>query len=417
MPPYWATAAAATGGTAVAARSGVIAAFDELAAALRTRYLVTFPRPEVLPVAAVVTADTPEGPVTADAVVPRLATAAGPTGVRRPRSNPGSRCGRPVAAGGGRAGVGRDPARPAPGARRLERPESRRARCASRPAAGGDARRGAGRRGRGAASRRRDNGPGHDVRDDRVRAPVARRVRHRLVGPGGGPATCRRPAGGAGRDPRPGSDDRQRRGGDGSTARRAAAPGPLAVGPRRRREPSAAGPVPARGARPRAGRVRRPVVGRARHAGRRGAVRPGRVDRRAPVPPSGAVACPGGSGGVRAGRRAAGGRRRGRDARGDRDERRCLPADAHRAVDRRGRGCDGVRDRPGPARHRRPGRVEPAGDAGLPGPRPRPAVPARRSVHGRRHRTDSPTWRRSCSGAGWPGSTTTPCSCTRPWPQ
>ena len=89
VPTYWVAAAAATGGTAVAARSGVIAAFDALTAALRTRCLVTFPLPEVLPVAAVVHADTPQGPVTVDAVVsPPVAAAtaaqpraAGPAGV------------------------------------------------------------------------------------------------------------------------------------------------------------------------------------------------------------------------------------------------------------------------------------------------------------------------------------------------
>ena len=54
--------------------------------------------------------------------------------------------------------------------------------------------------------------------------------------------------------------------------------------------------------------------------------------------------------------------------------------DAHRArAGRWERGRDGVRRRPRPARCRRPARVGPDGDAGLAGPRPRPAVPARRS--------------------------------------
>src|SRR6476620_9569272 len=76
----------------VAARSGVIPAFDELAGALRTRCLVTFPAPRVLPVAAVVRADTPQGPVTADAVVPRPAAAPGAAGAQ------GSGAGRTVGA-------------------------------------------------------------------------------------------------------------------------------------------------------------------------------------------------------------------------------------------------------------------------------------------------------------------------------
>ena len=87
VPTYWAATAAATGGAAVATRSGVMAAFDELAAALRTRCLVTFPVPPVLPFAAVVHADTPQGPVTADAVVSSPVAAVGSTGARIP--NPG----------------------------------------------------------------------------------------------------------------------------------------------------------------------------------------------------------------------------------------------------------------------------------------------------------------------------------------
>jgi len=79
VPPYWVAATAATGGAAVPARSGVITAFDELAGTLRTRHLVTFPRPAVLPATVVVRFDTPQGPVTADAVVARPAAAAGST--------------------------------------------------------------------------------------------------------------------------------------------------------------------------------------------------------------------------------------------------------------------------------------------------------------------------------------------------
>ena len=82
MPPYWAAVAAATGGAAVAARSGVITAFDELARRPAHPLPVTFPAPQVLPAAAVVRADTPQGPVTADAVVPPPVAAVGSTGAR-----------------------------------------------------------------------------------------------------------------------------------------------------------------------------------------------------------------------------------------------------------------------------------------------------------------------------------------------
>ena len=143
VPTYWAATAAATGGTAVATRSGVIAAFDALAAALRTRCLVTFPVPHVLPFAAVVHADTPQGPVTADAVVSPPVAAVGSTAARSPESGGSRRGGRPGAARGDHnAGVGRGPERPAAiedGARRsgwrgVERPGPRRADRAARPA-------------------------------------------------------------------------------------------------------------------------------------------------------------------------------------------------------------------------------------------------------------------------------------------
>jgi hypothetical protein len=85
VPAYWSEVAAATAGAAVAAAgSGVVAAFDELSADLQTRYLVTFAAPEGLPAAAVVHVDTPQGAVSADAVVPATAVAAGP--VARPPS-------------------------------------------------------------------------------------------------------------------------------------------------------------------------------------------------------------------------------------------------------------------------------------------------------------------------------------------
>jgi hypothetical protein len=78
VPTYWSEVAAATGGAAVAAAgSGVVAAFDQLSADLQTRYLVTFAAPEALPASAVVRVDTPQGAVTANALVPST-VAAGP---------------------------------------------------------------------------------------------------------------------------------------------------------------------------------------------------------------------------------------------------------------------------------------------------------------------------------------------------
>jgi hypothetical protein len=69
--PYWSTVAAATGGIAVSARaSEVVPAFDRLAAALRTRYLLTTPLPDRLPATVTVRVDAAGGPLTADAVVP-----------------------------------------------------------------------------------------------------------------------------------------------------------------------------------------------------------------------------------------------------------------------------------------------------------------------------------------------------------
>jgi hypothetical protein len=70
VPPYWAQVTAATGGLAVAAPgSGVVAAFDDLGDALRTRYLVSFPAPERLPAETAVRVDTGAGPVTIGAAL------------------------------------------------------------------------------------------------------------------------------------------------------------------------------------------------------------------------------------------------------------------------------------------------------------------------------------------------------------
>ena len=389
----------------------------QLAAALRTRYLVTFPAPEVLPVAAVVHADTPQG-----------RSRRTPSCPRRPprRGRPGPGAAGPSSASVGRCGwccwrcwlVGRAPGRPArdpgtapggPARRRAWNVPSRDEHAAPRDrllaAMHAAVRDGAAR---GAASRRRGDGPGHDDRDDRVRAPVARRVRHRLVGPGGGPAAGRRPAGGAGRDPRPGGADRHapRRRRIGCSPRcgagtagcwssttpgaRGSWPGSCPAGPATCWSP----PTTRSGT----GTPRRSPVGRFDRdesvgllRSRRPELSPAEADRVAAalddVPQAVDVA---GATLAETGMSVG-----------------TYLRDAHRArTGRRGRGRDGVRGRPRPARHRRPARVGPAGDAGLAGPRPGPAVPARRlrAPDGRRRR-GSPSWPRSCSGAGWPGST------------
>ncbi len=68
--PYWSAVAAGTGGIAVGARaSEVVPAFDRLAAALRTRYLLTTPLPDRLPATLTVRVHTPGRPLTAVAVV------------------------------------------------------------------------------------------------------------------------------------------------------------------------------------------------------------------------------------------------------------------------------------------------------------------------------------------------------------
>jgi hypothetical protein len=77
-PQYWSAVAADTGGVAVSARATeVVPAFDRVAAALRTRYLLTTPLLDRLPATVTVRVDTARGPLTADAVVPGEALPAG----------------------------------------------------------------------------------------------------------------------------------------------------------------------------------------------------------------------------------------------------------------------------------------------------------------------------------------------------
>ena len=84
-PEYWSAVAADTGGVAVGARaSEVVPAFDRLAAALRTRYLLTTPLPDRLPAAVTVRVDTPGEPLTAVAVVPDRALLPGLRGAMGP---------------------------------------------------------------------------------------------------------------------------------------------------------------------------------------------------------------------------------------------------------------------------------------------------------------------------------------------
>jgi hypothetical protein len=67
---YWSRVTTATGGLLVAARpSAVMAAFDEVAAALRARHVVTFQAPGALPTRVSVRLSTVDGTLTADADV------------------------------------------------------------------------------------------------------------------------------------------------------------------------------------------------------------------------------------------------------------------------------------------------------------------------------------------------------------
>ncbi len=75
---YWSAVGAGTGGLALSAPpTRVMAAFVQLQADLRGRYLVTFPAPTRLPATALVRGDTPNGPFSVSAVVPAPAAAAG----------------------------------------------------------------------------------------------------------------------------------------------------------------------------------------------------------------------------------------------------------------------------------------------------------------------------------------------------
>src|SRR5919107_659110 len=80
VPPYWSSVAAATGGVAVSARNAdAVDAFTRLAAALRTRSLLTSPPPERPPADAVVQVDTPSGPLAVDVAIPVAARPPAPT--------------------------------------------------------------------------------------------------------------------------------------------------------------------------------------------------------------------------------------------------------------------------------------------------------------------------------------------------
>jgi hypothetical protein len=68
--PFWTAVAEGTGGMAVTGGpSGVIGAFDQVTAALGTRYLLTFPAPARLPATVAVQVDTADGPLSTEATV------------------------------------------------------------------------------------------------------------------------------------------------------------------------------------------------------------------------------------------------------------------------------------------------------------------------------------------------------------
>jgi hypothetical protein len=76
VPRYWSTVAAGTGGAAIAAPpSQVVAAFDQLASTLRTRYVMRFAVPTGLPATAAIRVDTPTAVLSTDVVVPAAASA------------------------------------------------------------------------------------------------------------------------------------------------------------------------------------------------------------------------------------------------------------------------------------------------------------------------------------------------------
>ena len=70
-PGYWIDVTQRSGGTVARPQAGgIFAAFDHVADETRGLYLLTFPAPDPLPVNISVAADTAEGPVSADAVLP-----------------------------------------------------------------------------------------------------------------------------------------------------------------------------------------------------------------------------------------------------------------------------------------------------------------------------------------------------------
>jgi hypothetical protein len=87
---YWSSVATATGGVVVAARgAAIMPAFDQLAAALRTRYLISCPTPGQLPVRLSVRVNTAEETLTAEALL------RSGDGALEPNAQPGSAGGRP----------------------------------------------------------------------------------------------------------------------------------------------------------------------------------------------------------------------------------------------------------------------------------------------------------------------------------
>ena len=79
VPPYWSTAATATGGvTASAQPSRVVAAFEQVAAAAASRYVLTFPVPAQLPTHVTVRVNSGDELLTTDVLVPDDAV---PTGL------------------------------------------------------------------------------------------------------------------------------------------------------------------------------------------------------------------------------------------------------------------------------------------------------------------------------------------------
>ena len=96
VPQYWSAVAGATGGVAVAAPPGqAVAAFDRLATALGSRYLMRFPVPSGLPANAVIRVETPSGALSTTVLIP--AANSGPA-VPAAVSAPAAVAGHPVGA-------------------------------------------------------------------------------------------------------------------------------------------------------------------------------------------------------------------------------------------------------------------------------------------------------------------------------